>query len=295
MSTGRKNYNLSLVYTIKLITVFLVISAIVCTLTACTSSYHTFNTTGSEALAADELRHNVLENMAGVNTYRFNMNMGTRISMQDDTGIDQESVIQGDLDKPNRKMRMSLTMSQKIGPDRVPGASAKSDIYVAGDDMYVKSGGLGMPEDWQKQLTPQGFWQDQDIVAQQAEMLETDGFEITGMEEFQGAGCYVLEITPDMDIVWNTVKKQWDLHEMYSDIDPQEMVRDIYMLVWIAEDTFLPVRVQERLTLLADLSEMGGASVSGSSKADLEINMDLTVSDYNRDVNIVLPSEIEES
>lgn len=279
---------------ISIISVLMLLLCLVCIPVACAVSNQAGGASSTQAngLSADEIRQKVLEKTTAVNCYIFEMVMNMRISLPEEKYIDQQSNILGSLDKPLQKMHLSLALTQRIEAGRTQKASANSEIYVAGKAMWVKTSGLGGSGDWQNKAVPDNFWQDQDIITQQTKMLTTAGLKLKGAAGFQGTECYILEVTPDVNALWETLQQQGDLQSMAENFNPQEMIRNISMQVWIDQNTFLLRRVTEDITLLADLSELSVPDAVSGQYSDLKIKIDLTVSNYNADIPFEMPQEL---
>jgi hypothetical protein len=280
-----RSTRLIVIRTIIYLAVFLIIAI---PLNGCAST----TPTPTASLSASEIRQKVLQKAAAINAYRFEMVMSTHVSLPDKNSIDQQSTIQGSMDKNRQQMKLSLTLSQQIEANRTQKNTASSEVYVSGKEMFQKTSGLGRSEDWQKQSAPDNLWEEQDMIAKQIKMLDTAGIQVKGREKFNGTDCYLLEVTPDIGAVWETLQKQWDLQDMAGDMAPQEMLRDISMQVWVAADTFLPMRVRENMTLAADLAALGGQPAVTGNVSNLKIGIDLTAFDYNQDLHIERPPDL---
>jgi hypothetical protein len=280
------------VSTLKLISVQLTLILLIFGLAGCATAPQTSITLSQASdLNSDQIRQKVLTNLSGIQSYRFNMAMEMNSALENNQSIQQNSTISGSLDKANQKMQMSVTLSQKVKTNRTQASEATTEVYVIGPAMFVKSSGLGLSEGWQKQSTPDQLWQEQDVVTQQIKMLETATLKLSGLEKISGIDCYRLEMVPDIKALWETIYQQMQLQELSAGIDPQKMIKSISVQIWIARDTFLPVRVKEGLTLLSNLPQT--AVPSTATPATLQINIDLTASDYNREIPVVLPPELQ--
>jgi hypothetical protein len=271
---------------IRTIIVLVVFLLLVIPLNGCASP------TQSASLSASEIRQKVMQKAATIHAYRFEMVMSTFVSLPDKKSIDQQSTIQGSMDKIRQLMKLSLTLSQQIEANRTQRNSASYEVYVSGKEMFQKTAGQGSPQDWQKQSAPDNLWEEQDMITQQIKMLDTAGIQVKGMEKFNGTDCYLLDVTPDIGALWETLKRQLDLQDMAGDMLPQEILRDISIQVWTAADTFLPMRVRENLTLVADLAQLGGQTAATGNVSNLKIGIDLTAFDYNQDLHIERPPDL---
>jgi hypothetical protein len=261
---------------------------------SCSSSSQTTGVAYNQpsGLSAEEIRQKVLENSTAVHSYVFAMAMNMRISLPEENYIDQQSNIHGNLDKLSQKMHLSLALSQRIEAGRTKKTSANSDIYVSGKEMWVKTSGLGSSGGWQDKPVPDNFWSNQDIITQQTRLLAGAELKLNGTAEVNNTDCYVLDIKPDLKALWETLQQQGDLESLAGNANPEEMIRDVSIQVWIDKKVFLPLRVKEDMTLLADLSNLSVPDAASGDVSDLKINIELTVSDYNTDVPVEAPPEL---
>jgi hypothetical protein len=242
----------------------------------------------------DEVRAKVVEAIGNIATYSFAMTLDTNLSGQSVKSISQLSEIKGSMDKVNKKMLLSMTLTQQTEDSQSKGAQSTAEIYVEGDDMWVKSSGLGTsPQGWHEQAASAGLWQEQDIISQQEKLLKTSEIRLSGIEKVRDSDCYLLEISPDIESIWETIKQQIGAGQLPQGVDPQKMFQEVSMKTWIARDTFLPLRVQEAMTLTINSRDLGVQAPAGTSSVTMKINLDLTASDYNQPISIERPDRLK--
>jgi RNA binding exosome subunit len=247
-------------------------------------------------LSLDEIRAKAMDAIGNINSYSFAMTLDMNLSEQNGKFINQVSDISGSMDKINKKMRLRMTLTQQFESSQAKEVKSSAEIYIDGDNMWVKTDGAGMSKDWQKQATPAALWEKQDIINQQKKLLETAGMSLSGLDKVKDTDCYLLDISPDIEALWESVKSQIGYQSASGGpqgIDPGEIVQDMAVKAWIARDTFLPLKIQEALTLTLRPEDLGVQVTSGNSAMTMKIILDLTASDYNRPVSLEPPDGLK--
>jgi hypothetical protein len=247
-------------------------------------------------LSLDEIRAKAMDAIGNINSYSFSMTLDMDLSEQNGKFINQVSDISGSMDKINKKMRLRMTLIQRLESSQVKEVKSSAEIYVDGDNMWMKTDAAGMSKDWQKQATPAALWEKQDIINQQKKLLETAGMSLSGLDKVRDTDCYLLDISPDIETLWKSVKSQIGYQSASGGpqgIDPREILRDMSVKTWIARDTFLPLKIQEAMTMTLRPEDLGVQVMSGNSAMTMKLILDLTASDYNRPVSLEPPDGLK--
>jgi len=210
--------------------------------------------------------------------------------------MSQLSRMTGAMDKVGEKMRMNVSVDtqlpQQPGIPEAQKVALEAELYVVSDRMYMKGSGPGMSNEWQEMAVAVGFWEQQDTVAQQVRLLEGSQLEIIGEEKVRGADSYVLEVSPDMTLLWEVMKERLGAQALPEGMDPAEIIKSISVKAWIAKDTFYPVRVQEGIVLVTSSESLATPGPENGFELTMDIKLDLTAYDYNQAVSIELPPEL---
>ena len=79
----------------------------------------------------------------------------------------------------------------------------RMEMYVLDGWVYMKMAAPDVPSPmsgWMKFQVPAGYWEDQDVAAQQLDLLEsTFEVELLGTDVVDGIECYKLRVTPDLE------------------------------------------------------------------------------------------------
>ena len=200
----------------------------------------------------------------------------------------------GALDIENYQMQMAMTMNAAVpGEDDT---DIGMEMYLVDNTYYILTDALGMGPAWMKFEMPMESWEQMNQIESQVELLEAAEVEVIGSETVNGIDCYVVEVTPDVEQLWEMASQQALLTEEMPNFDEElldEMFRSFSVRQWIAKDTYLTMRVEVELIMEVTPEDMGypdeGEGIS------LDMTMTMLVDDYNQPVSIELPPEAEEA
>ena len=246
---------------------------------------------------AQEIVDGVVESLDDIKTYQFDMDMTMDIAAEaEGEAVEMTMVIGGSgaLDLENRQMMMDMVMNMAMpGEDEIEMEMA---TYLIGDMMYMFMEIPVMGPMWVKSEMPEGTWEEMNQVEPQIALLEAAQVEVIGSEKVGGIDCYVLEVTPDMEQLWQLAMQQAEsTGEMPAVAEEfiQEMFRSFSMKQWVAKDTYFLTRAEIDMAVELTPEAMGFPGEEGVMTMD--IAMDLLVYDYNQPVSIELPPEAEEA
>ncbi len=261
---------------------------------------------GGADVSQQDLIDNIISAEEGIQTGKFNLQMGMDVNgsgegetVNIDMAVDGDGVI----DNVNRKMRMTMNMDMKmkmLGMDM--DQEYAMEMYSMGNTMYMKTSEMmGMPEQWIKSEVPEDYWQSEDMIAQQTELLKEANLNISDGGKVNGRACYKVELVPDLETLYETMMQQPgmggsavdDLPEGMDISDLIEMIDDMKVVQWYDKDTFFLMKADMEMSMSMSGDDMGMLGAGG----DMEMNIAMTVnfSDYNKPVTIELPPEAAEA
>lgn len=260
---------------------------------------------GSADISPDVLVRTVTAAEEEIQTVSFNMEMTMKASgegMGESFSMDMDADGSGRMDYAAEKMQMDMNMDMGMDMGQMGDMDMEMDmeIYLIGDTMYMKSSEvMGMPEQWVKMESP-GTWDQQDMVAQQTELLENADMTITDGGKVNGVRCYKVDIKPDMETFYEAMMQQPGLNEgmggsgLPEDMDPSElseMIEDFSVVQWYAKDTFYPMKVEMVMDMVITSEMMG--EMAGGGEMDMDMAISMNFKDYNQPVSIELPAEAQ--
>lgn len=238
--------------------------------------------------SAEEIVDGVIESFDKINTYQFNIDE----AIDYDFGVDEEGdsftlSSNGIVDVENRQLRVETSIVD----------TEQSEIVWGGEQYYIDGILYVKPKDpegesmWMKEEPPEEWWegmQQSGLVDSQIGLLEGAQVEVIDSESIDGIDCYVLEVIPDLEQLWQlqaslTFQETIDVTKEYL----QEVFHSFSIKQWIAKDTYFLMKAE------IDIVTEFPPETPGPSAID--IAMVLLAYNYNEMIPIELPSEAEEA
>lgn len=257
-----------------------------------------FTACGGEDLpTAQEIVDGATQAQSDVETCRMDMDVNMDLAGEAaGESFEMTTVINtsGAVDIENSQMQMDMAMNMAMtGEEEI---DVEMEIYLIGDMIYMM---MDIPEIgpmWMKSEMPMGYWEEMNQIGPQIELLETAEVDVIGSEIVGGMDCYVVEITPDMEQLWEIVLQQTETAGgmPYIDIESlDEMFRSYSVKQWIAKDTYFFVKAEIEMAMELTPEDMGFPGEEGEVAIDMVITM--LVYDYNQPVSIELPPGAEDA
>jgi outer membrane lipoprotein-sorting protein len=231
---------------------------------------------------------------AAVDTVSFDMEMEMLmdvVSQDEPAQITMVSEGTGTIDTANQQMKMVMNMTMDI--PEMGQQDMDMEMYVTGGWMYMKMDIPGLGEQWVKMPMTEEMWQSQSQFEQQVELLRT-AREVTfhGSESVNGTACYVVEVVPDMAVLFEIISQQQMPGMEGIDMDGLDMgdwFKDFSIKLWVAKDGYLMMKAEEYLLMEITAADLG-ASQDDLEKITIDMNRTMTCYDYNEEVSIELPA-----
>jgi hypothetical protein len=276
---------------------------------------------GEDLPSAEEIIEGMNQAVADVRTGEFDMEMTMDVDakVEGESGnANMEMDASGVIDIENSQAQMAMTMHEEATGEE--DMDMEAEVYLVDNTLYFLTDALGMMTDafgmgptWMKldisemEGLPEGYWEQADLLEPQEELLEFQPellealeIEVTGSERVDGIDCYVLESNPDMERLWQIVMEMYkttelempDMTDMPEDFEDylDEMFDSFTEKLWVAKDSYLPMKVEVEVTMEFTAEEMGSPD-EGEVAADLFMSM--LIFNYNQPVSIELPPEAE--
>lgn len=221
------------------------------------------------------------------------------VSMGTPTNMDIDMTMSIASDEKNERMRAVIDMDM-AAPGEDP-MKINVEMYYLDGWMYVMADMPLMEQQWMKAEIPyedclEGMG-DLDFTSSQVEMLEAAQATITGSEKVDGVDCYVIELTPDMDEIWDIIMQQMMMAGSGMPDVPagniDEMVKTFSVKYWIAKDTYYLAKSEMDISMELTPEAMGFYDEDGS--VSLDMTMSMRMFNYNKDLTFDLPSEAEDA
>ena len=254
--------------------------------------------------SAQEIVDGVIESLDEIITYQIDVDMTWGITGEFEGETVESTVVMdldGVVDLENRQMKIDMT----VNVEGLPG-SDKTEVgietYLVGDMIYVI---VYVPEmdpnpAWMKLEMPEGYWGEMSQVESQIELLEAAQVKVIGSETIEGTDCYVLQLTPDMEQLWQLAMQQPKLPgEEGPDVVAEEFLQEMFSSVsvkqWIAKDTYFLIKAEIDMVFVSIELTAEAMGLEEGVSLPTYISIVLLSYNYNQSVSIVLPPEAEEA
>ena len=247
--------------------------------------------------STQEIVNGVFKSLDNIRTFQFDMDMTMDMSGEvEGEALEMTMVMDSSaaVDVENRQMRMNMTMDMVL-PDEGE-MEIGMEYYLINDVMYIFMEGPEIAPMWMKLKMPEGTWEEMSQTESQIEILKTAQVKVMGSEKVKGIDCYVFQLTPDMEQLWQIAMQQAAVggEEVLPDVPEeffQEMFRSFSVKQWIAKDTYYLTKVETDMAieLTAEVMEVEEGGMS------MDIAQTLFIYNYNEPISVVLPPEAEEA
>jgi len=245
-----------------------------------------------------EILDSVIAAADDIKTSQFDMNMTMDMSGEAAGATTEATMVMhfsGVLDQINRKMKEDVTIT--IITSATDKEEMAMTMYLLNGTAYFLAKVPGMTPQWLKAETPAANWEATNPVESQLELLEGAQIEVTGSEIVHGVDCYVLQLTPDIEQLWQIAMQQAQVTgEKIPDTGEEfleEMFQSFSVKQWIAKDTCFLTKVHIDMNVELTPEQLGSPGEEGIVQT--AISMDIFFHNYNQPVSIVLPPEAEEA
>jgi len=253
--------------------------------------------------SAQEIIDGVFESLDDISTYQFDMDMTMEAAGEAEGEAFEMTMtmgFSGALDLENRQMRADTTMSMALpGEDEM---EMGMEMYIIDDVGYMMTDMLGMEPTWMKSEISEADWEEVSEGMSQAEsqleLLQGAQVEVIGSETVKGIDCYVLQLTPDMGQLWQTVMQQTQVagEEILPEVDEiflEEVFRSFSVKQWVAKDTYFITKAEIDMVMELTPEDLGFPEEEG--EMTMNITMSYLAYNHNQPISIELPPEAEEA
>ncbi|MDY6916995.1 MAG: DUF6612 family protein [Chloroflexota bacterium] len=284
-------------FLVFLTVIALMLAAAACDTSAPADATPTPTSSPSSEMSAEQIADQAVAASAEVDTCQFDMDMTMDMSFTE-AGETYEIPFtvtsEGAVDKPNAKLFTASAMAMEIPGEGTMELSIQT--YIVDRWMYLGMEMPGVPLVWVKSPMETQDWEGMDVVSGQMDLLLDVEVDLVGTEAVDGTECYVLEIVPDMDSLWALVEMAGGDEGLPSDLDPEELITDVSVTQWVAQDTFFTRKTAIDLTMALTPEALGVSSEeAGDFDGTAELALVTTMHHINQPVTIELPPEAEQA
>jgi len=241
--------------------------------------------------SAQEIVDGVIESFDNIRTYQLDMDVTFDMAGEDEGEafeFTQALGYIGAVDVENKQMRLEMTYRSIA--ETQPEMEQVTEMYLIGNIQY-RMQQTEEGTEWKKYEVSAESWEEFQQIGwgkSQIELLKAAQVEVIGSERVGGIDCYVLEVTPDLEQLWQLSNhlhfdEARDVTEEYL----QEIFRSFSVKQWVAKDTYFLMKAE------IDIATEFPPEEPGPSTVDIAIV--LLCYNYNQPVTIVLPPEAVEA
>lgn len=247
-----------------------------------------------EEPSAEEIKTLMIDSANGLDSYRFSTESLQKItvlnrSIEDANAstITVKAVGNGDVDLSGRAVSMVQTVNMESENNVVP--PGESETIILNDTIYMGVGG-----NWTSLQLPNAdlIWDRQNIVKNQAELINNSEVVLLGSEIVEGQDSYKIKVIPDMETYSAVLSEQvgntlpvaiLNISEMYRNSPPQ-------WTSWVTKDGYHLTKNEILMNFTVTPDDM---DLSPEEVGDFEMTLDLASTaifrDFNQPVEITLP------
>ena len=248
--------------------------------------------------SAQEIIDGVVESFVSIKTYRFDLDMTMHATGEvEDEAIEHTVTMDnsGTLDLENLQMKADLSAGS--GDEMM-----RLEMYIINGMMYARPEAPGEEPMWMKQEAPVEVWRSMSGASgleNYKELLETAQSEVIGSENVKGVDCYVLQLTPEMALLYQAAVDPVGGIGRAGMLPPvpeellEEMFRSFSVKQWIAKDTHFLMKAEIDMAIETTPELMDYLGEEGETS--IEITISFLAYNYNQPVTIVVPAEALEA
>ena len=173
--------------------------------------------------------------------------------------------------------------------------SVESSTYVINDTIYVKFG-----NNWTSVKMPDAaqFWESQNMVLAQTDMINASQVQVAGTEAVDGISCYRLKVNPTLPVYAAILSEHVGavLPVMYMNLTELYNSGTADWTAWITQDTHLLKKSTVDVAFTVTAKALG-ATPADIGNTEIKVNLASTsdFSYFNSPVQITLPPETKSS
>ena len=265
----------------------------------------------SADITTKEIEKKIIEINSDLKVYSFNFNTTFTLYKQTENMRNAEvgrteTNLKGEVDRQNKKMYLKISLNtdswslSSFNGDEYEFYITEDYRYDIVDESYPSypsSTATGSKKAL-KSKTRQHEWNQLDKTAQIVESIKSGSVERLKDESFNGKSYYVLQITPDSDIMIKQflsalqiapITYDEDNEEMKKNIDTAEVMNSYKQLLWVNKKTFVIEKSKTNsnggyLRIEQKLNPEGM-----KIKTYITVNIELINSNINKESDITLP------
>lgn len=244
--------------------------------------------------SAEEIKTLMIDSVKNLDSYKFSTESSQHIEVfnrsineSNASTIDVNTMGEGAVNLTGRAM--GLMQKVNLVSENKNASTVESETYIFNDTIYTMIDG-----NWTRLMLPNAdlIWSRQNMVRNQAELLNHSQIELLGSENIDGQDTYKVKVTPDMNAYAAVLAEQVGSLLPVSALNLTEMYKNssVEWTSWITKDTHLLKKNEINMNLTVT-PETVGLPVESAGNFEMLIDVSATTlfKDFNQPVEIVLP------
>lgn len=250
--------------------------------------------------SAQEIIDGVITSLGNIKSHRFDIGMS--LEMAGEAEVVETSMatdFSGAMDLENKEMSADATMSLLIpGEDEM---EIIMEMYIVGDMAYIKAEMPEMEPMWQKTPMAEEDWGFITgllaPIESHLDLLELAEVSVIGSEKVKGVECYVLQLIPNLENLWETATQQTAALEMEMPAITEDVLQEVFtnysVKQWVAKDTYFLIKSEIYISM--EVTPEVEEVMWGEGMMTMDIALSFLLYDHNKTLSITLPPEAEEA
>ena len=255
--------------------------------------------------SAQEIVDGVIESFENIRTYQWEL-----VVTQYQTGEAEGEVLEqtvtvdtsGTLDLEKLQMSAEVSMVVNMVAPEEDEIEQRAQMYIIDGMMYGKPEEPGIEEPmWTKEELPAEAWgmlKGISGLETYIELLETAQVEVIGSEKVKGVDCYVIQLTPEIAQLWQTVGAGgFSGGVPGAPTIPEELLKKVFsdftVKQWIAKDTYFLMKAE--IDTVMELTSEFNDYLGEEGEMSIDLTLSFLAYNYNQPVTIVVPQEALEA
>ena len=234
----------------------------------------------------EQIKEKIKESLANIKNYSYDME--TKIAIQ--SKMSSKFVClnrKAEIDNKGKRAIIKTDMHESM-PSTKKEIYAKTLTYIINNTEYNYT----KKNDWIKNKISKNRFDNENRIMAQVNLLLRSNTEKLNHEKIGDIDCYIVSVKPDTKEFWILIMEQEEEHPLVQllNLDYDEVVEEIDMKIWIAKETFLPVK-----SVMEMQAEIQEEIMKELFKMTINIDTVYRYKDFNKLPIIKLPEEAKKA
>lgn len=240
----------------------------------------------------EQAKERLIESLHNIKTYSYEMETSMETSMETDIAEENsyevvQSTTNGQVDVESKRVKLIININETTS-DRSKSRSRQTEMYIFDIMAYLQSQDSKGRGKWVKFQVTGNRLDNENQVRRQMDLLRTSKIKRLKDETLENVDCYLLSIEPDKEDFWKVIMQQEEEHPLLKllNLDYRDVVKEMDMKVWVAKDTFLPMKCHMQMKAVIE-----GKIKEEPFRMTINVKTVYRYHNYNKSLIIELPEE----